>query len=109
MKIDALSGWATAPAAARLVGDGEAFRVFDTAEEALTFLAETSRVAINQRLYRQRKRKGVSVIPVPIADEVLAALLDGGRLDDARSMDRKPQMHQEIYGKCSHNRARRYG
>ena len=36
---DALSGWATAPSAARAAGDGEAFRWFASPAEAFAFLA----------------------------------------------------------------------
>jgi len=44
MKIDSASGWCTPPLAARVAGD-EAYRVFDSAEAALAFVARSARNA----------------------------------------------------------------
>ena len=88
MKPDSLSGWATAPAAARLAGD-EAYRFFDDPASALAFLAENSGPALKQARYRARQRRGVAVLPVPVVPEVVEAMIDARRLDAARSMDRE--------------------
>jgi hypothetical protein len=86
-QVDALSGWATAPAAARLAGD-EAYRFFDTPTAAFTFLAENGGAALKQARYRARQRRGIAVLTVPVAPEVVEAMIDAGQLDAECSADR---------------------
>ena len=88
MEPDTLSGWATAPPAARLAGDGAMFRFFESLDEAAAFMRRTAQATAKKRRYRQRQRHGVIVVPVPVEPEVIEALLNAGRLDDERSFDR---------------------
>lgn len=85
--IDALSGWTTPPLAARLAGD-QAYRVFDTAAEAVKFLQRAGHCAQKQRRYRGRRRAGVVVIPLAIEPRIIEAMLTAGRLTDSAASDR---------------------
>jgi hypothetical protein len=74
MKPDNLSGWSTAPAAARLAGDWTAFRCFDTAEEATRFIAGPARNAERQRRHRQRQRARAVALTLTVPDACVSAL-----------------------------------
>lgn len=90
MKPDALSGWATAPAAARLAGDWPAFRCFATAGEAMRFLAGEARNAAKQKRYRQRQRENALVLRgVALPCQVVSMLIDSGRLPADAANDPK--------------------
>ena len=88
MKPDALSGWATAPAAARLAGDGEVFRFFESPEEAMAFIAEPARNAARQRRLRQRRRENAMVVRwLTVPAVVVDALIKSGRLSEKAARD----------------------
>jgi hypothetical protein len=76
LTIDNRSGWATAPAAARLEGAGEVFRFFETAEAATAFLHQATRAADRQRRRRERCRRHEIVVPTPIGEPVIDVLVD---------------------------------
>lgn len=96
MTPDALSGWSTAPRSARLAGEAEIIRFFDTAEAALQFLAGHAAVAAAetptarwQRAYRQRQRDGLVALRVVVPfDQLARSLLETGRLTDRAALDR---------------------
>ena len=89
MAPDPLSGWTTAPPAARLAGYGDMFRFFESLDEVAAFLRRITQATAKKRRYRQRQRRGVIVVPVPVEPEIVEALLSAGRLDDERSFDRE--------------------
>jgi hypothetical protein len=90
MKPDALSGWATSPAAARLAGDWPAFRCFETAEAAMAFVAPLAANAEKQRRYRQRLRDNAVVVRAwAVPGKVITALINSGRLDEKAALDPK--------------------
>jgi hypothetical protein len=92
MKPDALSGWSTAPRAARLVAGDEAFRMFDSAEAALAFLgqhlAKPIANAQRQRRHRQRQRQRGIALRLEVPDTVVAALVSSGRLIPQAALDK---------------------
>jgi hypothetical protein len=88
MTPDSLSGWSTAPHAARLAGDGDVFRFFDSPEAALAFIARPSANAAKQKRYRQRQRENAVVLRgVALPGAVVSALIDCGRLDSKVALD----------------------
>ena len=90
MKPDALSGWATAPAAARLAGDWPAFRYFETAEEAMRFIAVPARNAERQRRHRQRQRARAVALTLTVPDACVSALIEAGRLERRGLVGQEP-------------------
>jgi hypothetical protein len=88
MKPDNLSGWATAPAAARLAGDWPAFRCFDTKEEAVRFIAGPARNAERQRRHRQRQRARAVALILTVPDACVSALVSSGRLSPQAALDK---------------------
>ena len=70
--------------AARLVHDGYLPRVGDELDEddaAPTFAAR------RQRRHRERRSRGVFVVPVEVTGEMVEALVDQGDVDEANSSD----------------------
>ncbi len=70
--------------AARLVRDGDLPRAgdkFDEADAAPTF------AACRQRRFRERRRRGVFVVPVEVTCAMAQALVDQGDVDEANSSD----------------------
>ncbi len=70
--------------AARLVRDGylpRACEEVDEADAAPTFAAE------RQRRHRERRRRGVFVVPVEVTCAMAQALVDQGDVDEANSSD----------------------
>jgi hypothetical protein len=96
MKIDTLSGWATAPAAARLAGD-EAYRFFDDPAAALAFIAKPARNADRQRRLRQRRRDNAIVLPpLAVPAVVVAAMIKAGRLNEQAALEPKQVEREAI-------------
>lgn len=73
--LDARSGWATPPTAARLAGE-EMYRFFGSAEEAVAFLRHLTRDAVRQRRRRARARRHEIVAPTPVGERVLDVLVN---------------------------------
>jgi len=97
MKPDALSGWATAPAAARLAGDGEVFRFFESPEEAMAFIAPRARNADRQRRLRQRRHDNAIVLPpLAVPAVVVSALIKSGRLNEHAARDPKQVQREAV-------------
>jgi hypothetical protein len=87
MKPDAASAWSTAPVSARLAGD-QAYRVFDTAEEALDFVVRSAKNSAKQKRYRARRRDNAVVLRgVALPGPVVEALAEWARLDIKAGLD----------------------
>lgn len=89
MRIDADSGWSTAPPAARACGD-EAYRAFDDQQQAFAFLQRSVKLAAKVRRYRARQRDGLVVLKIVVPEHAVAGfLIESGRLTDREALDRR--------------------
>ncbi len=70
--------------AARLVRDGYLPRAGDEVDEAD---AAPTFAARRQRRFRERRRRGVFVVPVEVTRAMAQALVDQGDVDEANSSD----------------------